>query len=55
MRGPENVPDARLPDSRAPLSGPLERFSTGDAHLPNSKMHGKAPRPRPRARCSASP
>jgi hypothetical protein len=45
IRGPENVSDAHLPGSGAPLSGPLERFSTGDAHLPSSKMHGKA-RPR---------
>jgi hypothetical protein len=42
VRGPENVIDARLPGSGAPLSGPLDRFSTGDAHLPSKKMHGKA-------------
>jgi len=45
VRGAENVRHTRLPDSCAPLSGQVDRLSARDAHLPSSKMHGKA-RPR---------
>jgi len=38
------VTEALLPDAFAPLSGPLEHLSTGDAHLSSSKMHAKATR-----------
>jgi hypothetical protein len=40
--GPENVTDVRLPGSGARPSASLDRFSTRDAHLPRSKMHGNA-------------
>jgi hypothetical protein len=39
--GHQNVTDAHVPGSVAPSSSLFARFSTGDAHLPSSKMREK--------------